>query len=298
MVSGRHDREKSDYELSLAALLHDIVEHGGVSFRELKKMGFPDRTVELVELCTHSMEIKDHTERWIKMMLRLVEAGDEDGWLIKLAELADNLTQSKNSLLKNWRFIVEIKAPILLQLGRINHSVYFMLKEELRKQQKEIENMRRYAVTKWIEGFDCDGLANDFKILGEFDNRGDAFVFAVTETEVYIRNRMSIYKDWEDIERDERNGPSYSRPNQFNKVVFSKNASRRDKTGYNSISIFIDVIEIPYGEIVSEKMFDVKDCNYEVHSFFSSNKSEEKEDVFHLIKESQIQKSKIVLFME
>ncbi len=40
-------------DVGLAALLHDLVEDGGVTFEELTAEGFSARTVELVRLCTH-----------------------------------------------------------------------------------------------------------------------------------------------------------------------------------------------------------------------------------------------------
>jgi hypothetical protein len=268
LVDDYYYQEDPGCELSLAALLHDIVRDGEVSYGELETMGFPDRTVELIRLCTSTAEIKDSRERWAEMIDRLAEAGDEDARRIKLAEMVDNLTRSSGLASDDWRYMCEIQAPMLLRLGRTGHSAYHQLNWELLKKQKETEAKRRYAVTKWIEGYDYEGLVNDFKLLGEFDNRGDAFVFAVTENEACVRNQLSYYVGWENIERGR---PSYSRPNRYNKVIFSRKSSRKDKAGYNSISIFIDVIELPCYASVSENMFDIEDCGCEVRSFFNSD---------------------------
>jgi len=120
-VLGGHHWDDGDYALFVAAMLHDIVEDGGVSLDELKDMGFVDRTIELVDLCTHPMDVKDRTQRWVLMLARLIKAGDEDAWTIKLADLADNLAQSRGLEPENREFMIRVKAPLLMKLsGRIN----------------------------------------------------------------------------------------------------------------------------------------------------------------------------------
>ncbi len=44
IVSASHHWDDPDYDLFIAALLHDIVEDGGVTFDELKEMDFSKRT--------------------------------------------------------------------------------------------------------------------------------------------------------------------------------------------------------------------------------------------------------------
>ena len=106
LVSKCHHWDDPEYDVFLAALLHDVVEDGGVTLGELRGMGFTDRTVALVDLCTHRMDVENSTERWMLMMARLVEARDDGAWRIKKAGLSP----------ENRRFMVETKAPLMVRL--------------------------------------------------------------------------------------------------------------------------------------------------------------------------------------
>jgi hypothetical protein len=276
MVSSCHHWDDGDYDLFIAALLHDIVEDGGVSFEELKQMDFSDRTIELIRLCTHQMEVKDSTERWIGMIAKLVEAKDEDAWRIKLADLADNLTQSKGLSLENRRFMIEVKAPLLLRLAKVSYSAHFKLEEEMKKQKKELAKQWRYIVTQWTDEHDIDGLVSDFSVLGNFEDRCDAFVCAVTEIEARIRKQLETKEDWKPLIRDGEVHPPYQKVNKLNKVVFAKSASRHDNTGYDSTHIYIEVIEVPYDSVVDEQLFN-RDCGWEIHNFFEKPVGNEKD---------------------
>lgn len=282
MVSSCHHWDDGDIDLFLAALLHDVIEDGGVTAEELESMGFSKRTVELVQLCTHDKSIEDKTARWILMVAKLIEADDDDAWRIKLADLADNLAQSKGLTLDNRRFMIETKAPILLRLGRVPYSAWSKLNDETAKQRIEFAKQHRYVVTKWNEDFDIDGVMHRFAVLGEFEDRGEAMACAVSEMEGAIRNEMDVKTDWSPVERDENSRPPFQPPNKFNKVVFSKRAERRDTTGYNSVHVFIDVIEIVYETVVREQLFSARDGGWEVHHFFDKQNEEEKKDNFQL----------------
>jgi (p)ppGpp synthase/HD superfamily hydrolase len=140
MVIKQHHNDNADYDLFIAALLHDIVEDGSTTFEELKNLGFTDRTVELVRLCSHSMEIEDSTERWVEMINRLAQAKDDDAWRIKIADLADNLTESKGLSPENRKFMVEVKAPLLLKLtDRILYSAHSALKSAMNNQRRDMQ---------------------------------------------------------------------------------------------------------------------------------------------------------------
>ncbi len=270
MVSSCHHWDDGDYDLFIAALLHDVVEDGGVSFEELNKMGFSDRTIKLVRLCTHSLDVENTTGRWVRMIAQLIEANDDDAWRIKLADLTDNLTQSKGLSLENRRFMVEVKAPLLLRLGRVAHSAYGKLKDEMERQQSELKKQWRYVVTQWTKEFDIDGLSNDFAVLGNFEDRCSASVCAVTEMETRIREVFETKIDWHPIERDSQVKLSIQDPNKFNKVVFSKAISRHDKTGYDSLYMYIEVIEVPYDSVVDERLFN-RECGWEIRRFFEKS---------------------------
>ncbi len=104
--------------LALAALLHDIVEDGGVSLEELKKRGFNDEIVNLVDLCSHDTNIEDSNARWVNMVARLANEGNKDTWAIKLADIYDNLQESHMLNPERRRFMVETKTPLLLALTK------------------------------------------------------------------------------------------------------------------------------------------------------------------------------------
>jgi len=140
-VSDNHHWDDPDYDVFLAALLHDIVEDGGISLDKLKELGFAERTIELVDLCSHSLGAQDKTERWVLMIARLIEANDDDAWRIKLADLADNLGQSRGLSPENRRFMIEVKTPLLLRLAQRFCMIYrnrHLLEVEMEKQRLEM----------------------------------------------------------------------------------------------------------------------------------------------------------------
>ncbi len=115
-VRALHHWDDPDLDMFLAALLHDIVEDGGVSLGELVQLRFSRRTIELVHLCSHDMTIENRRERWIHMVAQLVRANDDEAWCIKLVDLADNLSQSHGLTPDNRAFMLEVKAPLMLRL--------------------------------------------------------------------------------------------------------------------------------------------------------------------------------------
>ena len=115
-VDKLHHWDYQDYNLFMAALLHDVVEDGGVSFEELVQMGFPKKTIELVYLCTHDKRIKNHTARWLKLIDKLVDADVDEAWLIKMIDLAENLKQSHGLSKENRKFMIEVKGPLIMRL--------------------------------------------------------------------------------------------------------------------------------------------------------------------------------------
>ncbi len=112
------DMKGSTSDTALAALLHDIVEDGGVSLSELKTLGYSDETVRLVDLCTHDISIKDSDVRWVCMVARLAKANDPDAWAIKLADIYDNLKESTALEPERRMFMRQVKAPLMLKLSK------------------------------------------------------------------------------------------------------------------------------------------------------------------------------------
>ena len=107
----------ADDETILAALLHDVVDDGGVSFEELRSMGFSENVIHLVDLCSHDVKIADKDARWVNMVARLALAGDARAWAIKLADVRDNLGESESLDESRRNFMLNVKAPLLLKLS-------------------------------------------------------------------------------------------------------------------------------------------------------------------------------------
>lgn len=104
-------------QVVIAGMLHDIVEDGATAPEELRGMGFSDRIVQLVRLCTHDDMIEGGDRRWVKMMAALIDADDKEAWAIKIADLTDNLKSSITLSEDRRRFMQEAKAPFLLRLS-------------------------------------------------------------------------------------------------------------------------------------------------------------------------------------
>lgn len=282
-----HHNDDPDHDLFIAALLHDVIEDGGVTYQELEEMGFSARTIDLVRLCSHSLDINDTTERWINMVNKLVEAKNEDAWRIKLADLADNLTESKGLAPEKRKFMIEVKAPLLIELGRVNYSANYTLQKEVEKQRLDMEKQWKYVVTQWVEDFDYDGMCTNFKVLGSFEDKCDAMISALTSSESYIRDNLKTKSDWLPVGRDDEMRTSFSKPNKYNKVVFSRSASRKDTTGYNSSYVFIEVIEVPFDSKIDEQMFNTKDCGWDVSQFFDESTNKETKDLLFDLKQKR-----------
>ena len=71
----------------MAAALHDVVEDCGVTWEDLRALGFPESVVEMVAAVTKRPEEADDYEAFITRVL-----GASPGAIrVKLADLADNL---------------------------------------------------------------------------------------------------------------------------------------------------------------------------------------------------------------
>lgn len=111
-------RHGFDGETVLAGLLHDVVEDSEVTFDELSKMGFSERTLRVVKLVTHDNNIPSGTARWVKMIGRLIDANDAEAWTVKLADTLDNYRSSESLPPERRDFMRMVKAPLILALTR------------------------------------------------------------------------------------------------------------------------------------------------------------------------------------
>ncbi len=137
-------------DCGLAALLHDILEDGGVTTQELAVEGFTARTIELVELCSHEETDLGSEARWTLMIAKLIKANDREAWAIKVADLLDNLKESSALGELRQRFMVGVKAELLLRLtaGLLqNQPLWLALAAEARYQAKSLLPLDGY----WTE---------------------------------------------------------------------------------------------------------------------------------------------------
>ncbi len=118
-VSERLLRHGYKLEVVLAGVLHDIVEDGNTSLKELLDFGFPRRTVQLVDLASHDDAIVEKDARWAQMVLRLEQANDSDAWAVKVCDLIDNLHGSISLKTERRAAFFEMKAPTYLSLSRV-----------------------------------------------------------------------------------------------------------------------------------------------------------------------------------
>lgn len=107
-----------DYETSLAGLLHDIVEDGDVSYRELESLGCSRRVLELVRLVSHEETVHSYEARQVLMFAALIKAADAGAWAIKIADTLDNVLSSSSLDLQDRMLYVEVHARLLLELTR------------------------------------------------------------------------------------------------------------------------------------------------------------------------------------
>ena len=106
-----------DEEVILAGLLHDIIEDSDMTWDELRDAGYSDRTLEMVDLCTHKEDIPNGDARWVEMVGRLAVARDPEAWAVKIADLSDNMKDAGTMPEDRMWFMREVKAPMLLNVS-------------------------------------------------------------------------------------------------------------------------------------------------------------------------------------
>ena len=134
--------KKYDYaqDVITAGLLHDIIEDGGMTSKELSKIGYSERIVSLVDVCTHDSTLRNKDARWTKMISRLIDANDKDAWSIKLADLLDNCRSCHTLPKERQAFIRTVKAPLILSItkdifGQV--GIWEELAQEINKENYE-----------------------------------------------------------------------------------------------------------------------------------------------------------------
>ncbi len=114
----------------LAGMLHDILEDSDVTKDELRAEGFSERTIELIDLCSHDESIPNRDLRWIAMIFRIIDQHDNEALIIKTCDLLDNLATSHAMKPERQRAMREFKAHNLAYLaaGKIPNDLLEKLK--------------------------------------------------------------------------------------------------------------------------------------------------------------------------
>jgi len=87
--------EKMNDELSVCvALLHDVVEDGGVTYDELAEEGFPEPVIEAVKLLT-----RDKSVSYTDYLERIKNSGNEMAIYVKLADMLHNADSSRYKII-------------------------------------------------------------------------------------------------------------------------------------------------------------------------------------------------------
>ena len=97
-----------------AAYLHDIVEDTDVTLDTLRIVGFPERTIMLVDLLT-----RKEGQSYSEYIDTLLQSNDREAMLVKLADLNDNSNINPNALWDGWRNALERYTASKLKI--VNH---------------------------------------------------------------------------------------------------------------------------------------------------------------------------------
>lgn len=132
------------------------------------------------------------------------------------------------------------------------------------------KNYKKYIITRWIKEYDFDGLTEDFAIVGECYALERAKAYVQIEMEGFLTKTLTKNTDWGLMDVDWKYRPGYvgSDPNKLNTVIFSKAEKVGDGSGYNSLYVYLDVIEVLSTTSVDDQLFNPKSCGFEVQYFF------------------------------
>lgn len=87
-IAVMHQLGDAPLDVKLAALLHDVLEDTNTTANDLRQMGYPERTVYLVEMLTRPAAGTPNRPTYMEWIRSL--AATKDYWLIRL-KLADNM---------------------------------------------------------------------------------------------------------------------------------------------------------------------------------------------------------------
>lgn len=132
-------------DIQLAWLLHDIIEDGKVTVAELKKIGYSKKVIELIDASTHDESIKNTYIRREAMMKNIIEEDNKDAFIIKLADITDNLTETHlMTNVASFEKFMNIKCPFFIYQGSKYCPESELYKIFLANYRKQIQRLYGY----------------------------------------------------------------------------------------------------------------------------------------------------------
>lgn len=112
----------SEYIEKVCALLHDVVEDTDVTYDDLRKVGYPEEIIDILEIIT-----KIKGEDYRDYIDRIIKSGNRNAMNIKLSDLRHNMEPDR------------IKSPTANDYERVSKR-YEPAYERINNKLKEMEN--------------------------------------------------------------------------------------------------------------------------------------------------------------
>lgn len=150
-------------EVIIAAILHDIVEDGGMTFVQLVAKGYTPRVIQIVKLCTHNKRVRNRDARWQLLVAGLVTARDREAWAVKIADVLDNFRSSKTLPRDRAAFFRGVKAPLVLNVSEDLMGKTAIWKELKREIEHSMSRALYHFVRKFFSLKALDGVVGALK---------------------------------------------------------------------------------------------------------------------------------------
>ena len=133
---------------------------------------------------------------------------------------------------------------------------------------------KKFLITLWADEYDSDGLTNEFAVLGEFHDLAQAELHLEGLTARMLREGLVVHSSWHAMDITGKESPGFYIVNRNNKVLKCRSFKIGDGTGFNSRYTYLELIELPGDAVVDEKLFDLKNCAWEVRAWFNNPRRE------------------------
>lgn len=104
--------------ICLVGGLHDLIEDGDMTRDQMADLNIAPDVIHAVALVSHDKKIEDSRTRWFALMQQLSLMGNRTTWLVKVADIIDNIRDSDTLGEDNAWFMVNVKRPVILMLSK------------------------------------------------------------------------------------------------------------------------------------------------------------------------------------